>query len=250
MNSVYRFALMLCVGGVMIALSGCNKIKDYLENNPTAEYTACKIKKVSWNSVYSPMIFQYNKRGDLTSITPATAGTGYPNRIFRYDAAGRLKEYIMPYSSENGFFEYWIRYVYDKQGRIIRDTSWRWGKQGETPTAEADKGVTTYTYDKQGRISRTHNQSLTYPESLTVIDYEYDNRGNLVVYGATYDDKINYRRTDKLLMFIERDYSVNNIIPVGTYNQHHLPVTSIATALTHQFFDLQTDKFDIEYKCN
>lgn len=84
----------------------------------------------------------------------------------------------------------------------------------------------------------------------TIIDYEYDNRGNLVVYGATYDDKINYRRTDKVLMFIERDYSVNNIKPVGSYNQHYLPVKSAGTAPTHIFPDLQTDKLDIEYKCN
>ncbi|MBO9563366.1 MAG: hypothetical protein J7621_11355 [Niastella sp.] len=250
MKSVYRFALMLCIGGAMIALAGCNKMVEYLEDNPTAEYTACKIKKVSWNSVYSPMTFQYNNHGDLAGITPAEVGTGYPNRIFRYDASHRLKEYIMPYSSENGGFELWIRYVYNNQGRVIRDTTWSFGTYGENPANEYNKGVTTYSYDAQGRISHTHYQSITFPQAVTDIDYVYDIRGNLVVYGATYDDKINYRRTDKVLMFIERDYSVNNIKPVGTYNQYHLPVKSIATALTHQFLDLQTDQLNIEYKCN
>jgi hypothetical protein len=251
MKSVYRFALMLCVGGVMIALAGCNKIIEYLGDNPTAEYTACKIKKMTWDGDFSPLSFTYNSHGDPATITPGVSTTGMPKHVFKYDSKKRLTEYRKLYN--NGYFESWIRYVYNSQGRVIRDTIWSMGTvNGENPANEYDKAVTTYSYDPQGRISNTYFQSITVPMApASDIDYDYDSRGNLIVPGAVYDDKINYRRTNRILMFIDRDYSVNNIKPVGTYNAQHLPVKSVPNTITHSFLHLDIDKFvEIEYKCN
>ena len=249
MKRAYRFCLILSIAGIMITFPGCNKLLDYFEDHPTTDFTCCQIKKITWNSSsYSPLTFEYNTHGDPVSITPANTGTGYPNRLFRYDAAHRLTEYIMPYN--NNIFELWYRYVYNNQGRIIRDTSWSFGLYGENPTGEYNKGVTTYTYDAKGRISQTHYQSITFPEAVTDITYSYDSNGNLVKPGVVYDDKINFRRTNKMWMFIERDYSVNNIKPVGTYNQYSLPVKSVSTPFPYYFLNLQTSEIDIEYKCN
>jgi hypothetical protein len=250
MKSVYRFALMLCIGGAMIALAGCNKIVEYLEDNPTAEYTACKIKKMTWDGDFSPLTFTYNAHGDPATITPGQIVTGTPKHVFKYDSKRRLTEHRKLYN--NGYFELWSRYVYNGQGRVIRDTVWSMGTvAGENPINEYNKGVTTYSYDPQGRISHTHYQSITFPEAVLDIDYEYDSRGNLIVPGAVYDDKINYRRTSRVLMFVDRDYSVNNIKPVGTYNAQHLPTTSVPNTMTHKFLQLDIDKFvEIEYKCN
>jgi hypothetical protein len=49
-----------------------------------------------------------------------------------------------------------------------------------------------------------------------------------------YDNKINVHRTNKLWMFLDKDYSVNNPIDNGTYtyDQGNLPVTMATNTLS------------------
>ena len=59
--------------------------------------------------------------------------------------------------------------------------------------------------------------------------FNYDASGNMVGYNV-YDNKINIHRTNKIWMFIDRDYSINNphspyvAYSPGTYNSFGLPV--------------------------
>ena len=60
--------------------------------------------------------------------------------------------------------------------------------------------------------------------------YQYDERGNLINPfpsgdPVTYDDKISFRRTNKIWMLIERNYSLNNVTGVSNYNEHSLPLS-------------------------
>jgi len=60
------------------------------------------------------------------------------------------------------------------------------------------------------------------PGFSLVNSYSYNADGNLA--GHDYDDKINYHRTNRVWMFIDRDYSVNNpVIATYEYNDFGLP---------------------------
>jgi hypothetical protein len=58
--------------------------------------------------------------------------------------------------------------------------------------------------------------------------YSYNADGNLTnnQFGdpLTYDDKMNWNRTDPFLQFIDRDYSKNNPVGASSYNKYGLPL--------------------------
>jgi hypothetical protein len=72
----------------------------------------------------------------------------------------------------------------------------------------------------------------TYPTQI--YQFEYDGNGNLVTPGVVYDNKINFHRTNKIWMFLDRDYSINNPFAAETYNSNHLPV-KLVTDKTSDF---------------
>lgn len=76
-------------------------------------------------------------------------------------------------------------------------------------------------YDRYGRIIHQFDPTGTY----TFLDqtYSYDAAGNLIN-GATYDRKLNFRRTNWVWMFIDRDFSVNNPFKAYSYNNGGLPI--------------------------
>lgn len=84
-----------------------------------------------------------------------------------------------------------------------------------------DDGVSDYEYD-------SHNRMIRRTVGGSSITYAYNAQGNLVtnVYGDSlhYDNKVNFNRTDPVLQFINRDYSVNNPIGASSYNAYGLPL--------------------------
>ena len=61
-----------------------------------------------------------------------------------------------------------------------------------------------FQYDQYGRVSRQFDPA----DTLVRENFIYDSRGNLET-GDTYDDKVAFRRTNWIWMFIDRDFSVN-----------------------------------------
>ncbi|HYE56482.1 MAG TPA: hypothetical protein VD996_16650 [Chitinophagaceae bacterium] len=243
--------LMACL---CIVFSACEKVLEYLDENPTADIKYCNITKFTENSGPSGSriaTFTYNVWGNPTKITVTNVGTGNPNRIFKYDSYNRLKEYRGEYT--NGNYEYWYRYDYDPtNNRIVSDTVYIFGAITPEPTTYFDRRVTHYTYDAQGRITQTSTVSTVFPGPPVVQNYTYDAAGNKVVPGITYDSKVNLHRTNKVWMFLDRDYSLNNPLTADSYNLHGLPlsITLPAESPLRGFIGFYLNDSDIEYKCD
>lgn len=238
---------------VSILLLGCNKLEDYLGKDPLATYDKCRVEKMTYSyfSTSVDMVVNYNSYGDPVSVIQTQASTGRPNMIFKYDNKRRLTDYIGAYS--NGGFEYWHQYVYDNKGRVIRDTTYLlgWIDNGK-PVDYYDGAVIYYEYDQYGRITHTTQDWWSYPDNPLELYYSYDAKGNLVVPGVTYDNKISIHRTHRVWMFIDRNYSINNA-HATVWNEHGLPTKlnqGVEDFSGTQFAGYYNGKFDtIIYKC-
>lgn len=182
----------------------------------------CKITSITTSDAawaFTSAVFEYNQKGNPVTVTPANIGTGTPRHEFRYSNNHLLTEYIGAYT--NGFFEFWYKYQYDNQRRIIRDTQFVFGQYLQQPTNPFYVRVTDYVYDAQDRIIQTTTTQLQPGPDVFVRNYAYDALGNLT--GRVYDDKVNLHRTNKIYQFIDRDYSVNNPVAPNGYNEAGLP---------------------------
>jgi hypothetical protein len=251
MTKIQRVGLMLWVGTTLVLLAGCNKLIDYIKDHPDEDCTACKITKITsiidFDIDADTVIatFTYTPWGDPASVTPTHISTGNPQYLFRYDSKHRLTDNIGAY--DNGYYQEWFHYVYDSHDRIIRDTAYAFGLLNDRTNTEFGPAVTTYDYDSKGRVIHTTMVELWLPYPPREHFYSYDTNGNLVVPGAVYDNKINFRRTNKIWMFLSKNYSVNNAKPVTGYNDKGLPLKVVGYSSFLSFFG---KSLEIEYKCN
>lgn len=247
MKKMHRYALALLIAASLIAISGCNKLLDYIKEHPDEDCTSCKIIKLT-NISYGDTVtaeVAYNSWGDPVSVTPDLIRTGMPQYLFRYDSRHRLTDNIGAYS--NGYYEQWRRYVYDSNNRIIRDTSYSFGLLNDRTNTEYGPYVTTYDYDSKGRVIHTSMLFLNHPYPPFELTYNYDPDGNLVLPDVVYDNKINFRRTNKVWMFVGHNYSVNNGKPVSGYNDKGLP---LKLANNWGFLSFYGTSLEIKYKCD
>ena len=252
MTPTKRAGLILCVGATLSLLAGCNKLLDYLHDHPDGTVDLCQIKNMTvyYNNSDSVTVdFTYNSWGAPVSVIQSRAVTGRPDGLFRYDSRHRLTDYIEAY--KNGFFETWHQYVYDKNNRIIRDTTYIFGAVGDEPPPPDevyDIAVVYYEYDDKERIIHTKQVWSDFPNDPLNIYYYYDANGNLSAPGAVYDDKINVHRTNKVWMFIDRNYSVNNAY-ASAYNEYGLPTKMELIDPVTRLAGFYTGKCSITYKC-
>ena len=146
---------------------------------------------------------------------------------FRYDWTDRLTDYIVNFSGWNTAV-IWHTYTYPARGFVV-DSVFNYGNSSITdPRPEAGNYSYTmlYTLDRYGRIVKEQEAG-----SSTVTDHKYDNRGNLIRSGVTYDNRINPYQTSLTWMFIFKDYSINNPslldglpIVIDDYNSFGLPL--------------------------
>lgn len=218
----------------------------------------CDIKHIQYTfgSQKSEANFTYNTHGDPVSVTVSNPGTGNPKVIFLYDHYNRITDYIGPYSKldpanlpKEIFFEYWISYTYADQNPSslpVVDTFRSFGiyRNGQF-TVSTPTNIEHYTYDSKGRIIQINYSNIYSNNTLT---YNYNANGNLVRSNVMYDDKINFRRTNKLFMFLDRDYSMNNPFIATSYNDKGLPLTipNSPVDFLHRVLFLTS----IDYSCN
>ena len=225
----------------------CKKVVDYIGHHKNANLKPCNIQQLSYyyySKTPENAVFTYNQWGDPASITIAAPRTGYPNRLFTYDKNKRLSEYKGIYSDGKSF-EYFHKYNYDNHNRIVRDTVYIFGTLNPGPSDYWDADVHYFFYDSQDRIVKDSFISLNYGYNEVFELYSYNAAGNRV--GVDYDTKLNLHRTNKVWMFIDRDYSVNNPFTNAVYNGYELPV-DIRTSSS--FLDLNFDNATVQYICD
>ncbi len=253
MKKLYYSCLLLGLGYTLIAFAGCNKEEaneDNLSKDALAIQDKCQVGFMTYSYSSEPIgvSISYNSKGDPTSIVQTKPGTGHPNAIFRYDKKRRLTDYIGVF--EDGGFEFWHRYVYDKNDRIIGDTSYFFGgmTDGE-PEWYMDGAFVDYEYDQKGRIVHTSQDWFSSPGMPLDIYYSYDGNGNLVVPGVVYDDKVCIHRTNRVWMFIDRNYSENNAYATS-WTADGLPTSMNLSDQGGRFAGFYFGKLeDISYQC-
>lgn len=254
------------LAGVLLGLSSCKKaIEDYLKDNPTAEFGFCQLKQFNFHTsatlgtergIPDTIRFTYNIHNNpVTGFRPRPS-TGYPNWFFRYDKWNRMTDLIGGYGTLPDFsdagVESWNRFKYDGQGRIVLDSLYDFPTIVDDHPTKGEFGdivIATYEYDSKNRVSK-YTWGFINNSYKFVSNYSYDADGNLV--GTPHDNQINLHRTNKVWMFIDQDYSVNNPLTAAyTYNTQGLPVNIVPTVGTEMYFfsSLEYDKANVEYTC-
>ena len=194
---------------------------------PPVQEGVCQITQMTYN-VYnlsttpSTATFKYNSMGKPVSVHVSNVSVGNPHVLFLYDKYNRLTDYIGTYGSNTDpanmpaefLYEFWIRYAYVDQNPSslpVGDTSRFNGFYKDEKINSIAISTGNLLYDSQGR--------------LTTGGRRYDANGNLINPSATYDNKTNFRQTNKVWMFIDNNYSVNNAYTALTYNNAELPTT-------------------------
>lgn len=258
----------IAVALLLVSFIACHKFIDvddlWHKHNPS-----CRVEKITYwpypGSDSNTGRFYYNSKGNPRTVVFDEVGTGRPNFYFKYDHGGRIKDYIAPYN--NNHYELWYQYQYDHKGRIIRDTLYAFGTFIDSiPYPNNDfKSYATYEYDLYERIVKVTRHQLSGSPTVLEDVYTYDSDGNRATrqqfYNGVdqgteiigpYDDKVSIRRTNRIWMFIGRDYSRNNPKAALTYNSKDLP-TKFSIGLPSFFFhfihEVPLNESEIEYKC-
>ena len=210
--------------------------------------------------VFEQVVISYDKDGDPTTMVPNPVGNAQFSEtvFFGYDSHKRLKDFITAYKGVAIVF--WQRYTYPAP-RVVVDTFYNYDGPGipfgPNPPPGAPISVSKYISDDRGRTI----------ESIYGLDTfftKYDQRGDVVIPGAVYDDKVNIYRTNPVWQLIFQDYNMNNQIEapnIGTpewitsYNTLGLPLVYMTTELTvvPSLFLYPSDYFAplrISYNCD
>ena len=249
----------------LIALTGCKKTDATADQNSEGldqaslrsashlEIDGCNITQV----VHEPspglpetMAIAYNAHGDPATITQVEgAHTGSPHYIFTYDKKHRLIELLAPY--DNGSYETYHKYFYANPGQkeIILDSSYSFPEfTGGVLTSWYQSSASHLTYDHQKRVIK--DSTIVNGSFVTVRTFVYGPDGNIV--GPSYDTKVNFHRTNKVWMFIDRDYSLNNKFVADTYNTNNLPTSvnlTLGSGSFMKFMSVFILDADISYDC-
>jgi hypothetical protein len=273
------YAIALAVAWFL--LPGCKKIAERLEQDPDEIGKFCRIDTFSFGSppaYQQQMQVSYNSNGDPVTDIPLTSflfGNAFDNAFFRYDKYHRLVDlfYVFPeYDPIIGFstgdIDLWYRFTYPAPGIVI-DSFFNYDGPGIPPVANppSDYSVLTvsrYQQDEQGRTIKTDVKVISSLGTSTSSFYtEYDRKGNKVVPGVVYDDKINIYRTNKIWQLIFQDYSLNNrILPatgnypasIVSYDKWGLPLLLTTNPMQGNlpFFngDFPTTYMSVSYSCD
>ena len=239
--------MSLAAGAILFTFSSCKKGYEII-HNPDGHPSPCQITKFDIQSFYftpDEYVIGYNAAGNpdsMIDIHPID-NLGNPRYFFRYDSLNRLTDWMItnqPYSTTGGYFAFsWHKYEY-VHPNYITDTmiTYAGDVRGPRPIASATLTTNTvkaYTLDIHGRISKIWSlREANGPDHAPVLltTNIYDTNGNLPLTDTslTYDNKINYYRTNKVWEFIFNNYSRNNIVKKNStftpvYNTYWFPTS-------------------------
>ena len=251
-------ACIIAAGFLLLSLSGCKKLLDYIHPKPDDKGKNCRIERATWNATvpsypdlgpfFDTAWFAYNAHGNPVSVKYYHGDEIFTNnKVFKYDHHKRLTVYLEG-APNTSIALFWHKYTYIGDYVII-DSTFVYGEgdwsANDRPAHFDRLEVTTYDLDAYGRVKK----EVGGPFNVTLY-YSYDANGNLVKPGVSYSNKTNIRQISKVWMFLDRDYSINS--PNGAasqYNQHKLPVKLIE--MPHFIHEFGGDYHDIvvNYKC-
>lgn len=240
-NTLQNAALALFFAQAMLLIS-CQKFNDYIHKPGNGKDVSdiCQVQTITCDGQWGPSsyVFNYNKRNDLESIITTPVGDGNPNLFFVYDKKHRVSEVRYSFVSDPATPAWqYDKFEYNKADQIVRDST-------VIPSVPF-LSVAVLKYDAYGRVIASEDSVWAYGnfEAVYKYGYKYDQHGNLLYQVrqylgswtswpppsdtfrlAPYDDKISIRQTNKIWMFIDRNYSINNSLSGATYNNYGLPV--------------------------
>lgn len=216
--------IILSVTVIIFCFAGCYKIKDHwypVHQKPQKEFNLCRITEIQQSA--GPLVsnrtgtFYYSSNGNLDSVVFDDRGIVH---YWKYDDRNVLVEYRDAFNHDITDFITLHKYA-SENGRVIRDTTWLEGASGYIVQ------VWSLEYDTKGRVIRETGFRIDDEAPGAVLPdrvYSYNEEGNLAD-GGTYDNEVNFLRTNKVLQFVHRNYSMNNQSTfVLGYNQYKLPV--------------------------
>jgi hypothetical protein len=246
--------LGMCVTCIyLLQLYSCIKPPhDFDPRDGNNDFKPCFITQISFNIPPGGYVewlkFTYNANKDPVTVTPSHIGTGSPKLSFIYDKKDRLFELMEGYGAGGNEYGFVHKYFYDKQDRIVKDSSDFFGWPDPPLYLKITRLIR---YDKLNRVildSAVYINGATY----YVNRYEYDDSGNRIRFGFTYDSKVNIHRSNKIWMFIDRDYSVNNPLIAINYNRFGFPLLFPASNDEIQlisFLGYSINDAPVEYEC-
>jgi len=203
----------VCVSS-LFCFTSCKKLLDEVKKNPgVMDYKIAKIAytsdaKDNFAAGEYDRVTYFNGAGEPTKSVVTNSFTGNSNQAFLYDAKGNLKKWILYFfyeptmSTKPGDWNVFVYhgYSHDKFGKILTDTSY---------ADHHPQYIDYYSYDAYDRIIKARRWFTWKPANeVEETLYSYDSNGNLK--GCKYDNKLHFRRLSKVMMFLSRDYSVNN----------------------------------------
>lgn len=261
MRKLTPFVVPAILFGIILSSANCRKAIDIIKSpqNGLADYEACNIRQITahlseeWGSDSVVYTFSYNAAGDPLTVRNTAVSTGNPNAVFKYDKYGRMKEMIRPY--ENGAFETWTKYSYNRLDQIVLDTQYIFGTYFDSVPVPYPQlfgyTVSQFTYDPFNRVSSRADTYVSPDGSTSGMNstFQYDADGNLVIPRVTYDGHLSIRRTNTTWMFICNNYSVSNTFHAITYNTHGLPLLFDDGYEALAQIVPQTGRFEVKYAC-
>lgn len=291
----------ICFLGTLISVtllsvfSSCKKITDYILQHPDRIVKHCNIEQITFPNLpinYSvedesypyfmdTLTITYDKNDNPTEMhyTSSPERVSYfdwgLDRIFKYDSKNRLSVFIDGTGGppRNGKISYMNLYYYTYQtDKIVYERMFQYQTVAvselmtEPWLKELEKTYPSFEYrfDDFGRLIQSTQLLEAYPEHQLVTHYQYDSRGNLIKPGVTYSNKINIYQTNKVWMFLARDYSKNAQEEESiTYNAYGLPeefdLNDLYNCQTSFFFDIYSvcgnftprpvEKGKVTYQC-
>ena len=228
-----------------LILASCRKERLLLKEDPDAIGQFCQIDTFNFGAAppyYEQVMISYNHAGNPVTMLPSVPdkyGENYDDIYFRYDKFDRLVDCIFGGNDPNpnpdgpfsiGSIDLWHRFSYPSS-HVVVDSFFNYDGPGIPPIENPPPGYVTvtvsrYELDGKGRTIRTEVQHVSGTTSSTThFNTSYDNRGNMVMPGIVYDNKVNVYRTNKVWQLLFQDYSMNNpIFPATTF---YPPTTGI-----------------------
>lgn len=239
--------------------SSCYKIYDYVKQHPGAEVDVCRVKYLFEQT--DTITIHYNAAGDPIDMVKnhlTIGGSWQSDKVFRYDNAHRLTDYIWA-TKGSDYRLIWHRYGYPKKS-IITDSLFTYISDGSGPNPPKDNfsHVTIDSLDAQDRIVKTTDYSKG-SSDIFVTTFNYNAKGNLDLPYAVYDNKLSILHTSKVWMLLLNDYSVNNrlnryggTMTVTNYNAAGLPLDFTVAPGSYGndiLFVTPYHKLQIAYEC-
>ncbi|MFT4017245.1 MAG: hypothetical protein QM668_09810 [Agriterribacter sp.] len=274
-----RIALFTLAGMIVVfSLPGCKKILDEIKHHPNGKGDNCRVENIYFSAYYSnanldPFLFKdtanfkYNVNNQLVSVDFASTKYHYyigpypiADRYFKYDNSGRLQVYLESYFQFDNVTHalFWHKYTYINATQII-DSVFNYTSGNPAGSITPETGDLTrigkITLDSYGRVIKDEYAWANSTDAPDITVYSYDGAGNLVSPGVTYTSKTSIFQTNKTMMFVARDYSVNTRVGEATqYNSNQLPVKFVPRGLrafvTNEQFSISNDEeMIVEYKC-